>query len=221
MSCQHLAVVLLSSCYAAGLAEAGPVESLGEESATAADQWEYCLSFSYPLSEKTELAASQTFSQIDGSSLSWSAVHLNLNHQLSSGMIFGFSPSVAFDYERATDRKDGNVVVSQVCCERTAGTFSFTVAPFHEFSWAPGGVSSHCAGLDCIGMHAFSDRLAAGIEAHWKAELNHADPTVDDLYLVPAASLSSGMLSYSLGVALGLIKDSGEPKFRFALGMSL
>lgn len=222
MSCQQLAVVILSSCYAASLASA---ETLEETTVNAApetlDQWEYQVSFAYPLSERTEIAVAQVFSQVENSPLSWSCIHVMLSHQLTNGTIAGLSPSMTLDYERAIDPTAGNVLVSMFALDHERGNFSFTLAPLHEYSWAPGGVSSHCIGFDGCAMHAFSDRISAGVESHWKADLNHNDPTVDDLYIVPAAVFASGSLSYSLGLAMGLNEGSGEPLVRFSLGMSL
>lgn len=221
MSCQQLAVVLLSSCYAAGLANAQPAESESPDSTETLHQWEYQITFAYPLSERTEIAVAQDFCQLERSSLSWSCIHLMLSHQLTNGTVAGLSPSLSFDFEHAVDHTAGNVLVSQIALDHQRGNFSFTVAPFHEHGWAPGSLSSHSAGVDCFAFHAFTDRLSAGIESHWKVDLNHNDPTVDDLYIVPAASLTSGSLSYSLGLAIGLNEGSGEPLVRFALGMSL
>jgi hypothetical protein len=222
MSCQQLAIVLLSCCYAVGLTCAETAQAESEVPTTETpDQWEHQLSFTIPLSARTEISVSQVFIQVERSTLSWSSVHLLLSHKLTSETLLGISPSLAIDYERATDQSVGNVIVSQLALNNRRGQLSFTLTPLHEYSWAPGDFSSHCIGLDGCALHAFRDRLSVGIESHWKADLNHNEPTVDDFYVVPVANFSSGALSYSLGLAMGLNDGSGEPLVRFSLGMSL
>lgn len=221
MSCRQFAVVILSSCYAAGLANAQPSDPESTTTTKTLDQWEYQISLASPLSDRTEIAIAQDFCQSANSSLSWSSVHLMLSHQLTISAPAGLSLSLLLDFERAVDHTAGHVLVSQLALDHQRGNFSFTVAPFYEQGWVPASPLSHSAGVDCFVFYAVSDRLSAGIESHWKADLNHFDPTVDDLYIVPAASLTTGSLSHSLGLAIGLNEGSGEPLVRCALAMSL